>query len=1542
MPHPFQIIFLAVFLNANLLFAEDLPVCQGNNPNIWDQCIGTLNYADGGKLVSKFRNGSSEGIAQMELRNPYTSLTDTYEGEQVGGIIHGKGKYRYGDGTIYEGEFFNGKIEGFGELLYVSGEKYRGHFTNNRHDGEGTIFFTNGISWSGKWRANTPENPGIATLSNGESYPALLDQTRGLITLLDEFGEELKDREPLSIYNKPNLTPNERVANELFTQEIIELLNNGKGITAKQKVIDHYESSKVMSSEFADGALTDLLDLCLLMGDNDCFVTHYDKYPELLKVDGDKRRPKEGKAEIEIWRRDMDNAISKLLYRNWLSVSETPLADITSWNLNGFFGSNVGVYATFLSAIEARALLLLGKRESAQNAQYRARILATNSDLRMLNTQNFLLFTLENDLLYFRDYRQIRNFYRHCQLRENTKSQTTVNLGLSGCANSEFLNPYFLVRLLYLFYESGSLPEHEEVNVIKTLHTFFQHLEIPRNSIISEYRETFYASLAFAQASGDEKLVDFIPLDESTKWGGNRNSLDRIVLLSYLQITDKNNDKRSIEELDSTIDNIEKVFSRTGQKHNESVAPRLNFLKSLKFRKTSARSEEILYLHEYIKAYKKSLGNLNLSIIDTAPSIPRFESQIARYVIQRLLEIEGKSDELLDYVLIVSQLLSSVNDTGASTAYALVNSISGDADKDSVQDRLTLEKRAERFFANRYAFLSLNRSGSSAATLTEINKEEIFSSQLSSGDTVNDWFAKSNLRLRDKRSQSHPIMTIDSSSVKALLGDNETAVYFAESSDIFLCTILSKRGWTVRVVSKSNFSREQRDALSQLRSSNLLEFTIDELRSSSLSISRLLLGAKPELGEHISFVNGPTLLDIPYTLLSSPSTTSWLINEHVPRSFKGLQHLEASRKTRLSSLPNLTYVAFANPLLQNPDIANQVAKLEQTIRGVGTGIYKLSELPETEVEAKIIGSNLAGEHKYFFGVDANINNLMSIDYDNVEILSFNTHGVMAGEIDGALTSSIVLSETEENNGIVPADWLFYLKGAPRTALLLTCNSGIASDTVTRSDIESLADSFLLKGTNAVISSFWQVNSDATVSISSVLSKRLGGGDELGNALNYASRSLLNDPDWRHPAYWAAFVVAGEYRRDIKTQTTGPISAETNEVIKGAVYDPTFDGLKTIFQTTTEEGFSTHTVWPQADRIEVSSTNPTWQIPHALFSSNTGNGVFEANAEGRLFEISAIDLNGKRRSVCRIEYEYMFSSVHIPKDFLVLNNTIYIEILLNNGNEKQAKILSYSKDNCQKLSEYERALKRGEAVRMFPGAGSDKLILTFWSETSKPNVYPHKSKRSNLGTFITCSDKYETDYFVMDMNLSIINENQLRNIVFLPSPKAQETGINLIYYSPCYFIQEARIAQPSEFEKENLQVDNLGLAPSSDLSDLIQKTINESFKNLFWYSYFLVDSQIVIYVYGLTGTEYSEDLSGKNGITRDVQNARQRLLGGIYSTTLSNTGIWKKLTNFSECDYSAFPVVHSPTIVLACTEVSDRQPKEKILRLINFGKQAGFR
>jgi hypothetical protein len=110
---------------------------------------GTLKRYEGEKIILTFEGVIKDGKAEGEGRVIYQ--LGEYNGEFVGGQMHGNGKFVWKEGTEYNGEFKGNMPNGNGTMLYKSGDKYSGGWSEGKEHGKGTYTFKDGTSYEGLW-----------------------------------------------------------------------------------------------------------------------------------------------------------------------------------------------------------------------------------------------------------------------------------------------------------------------------------------------------------------------------------------------------------------------------------------------------------------------------------------------------------------------------------------------------------------------------------------------------------------------------------------------------------------------------------------------------------------------------------------------------------------------------------------------------------------------------------------------------------------------------------------------------------------------------------------------------------------------------------------------------------------------------------------------------------------------------------------------------------------------------------------------------------------------------------------------------------------------------------------------------------------------------------------------------------------------------------------------------------------------------------------------------------------------------------------------
>ena len=96
--------------------STSLSYCRGNDPVVWNNCIGTYTYPNGNKYTGEYRNGQRDGKGTMYIVAKGVSNKD-YIGSNVP--------------STYVGEFRNGRLNGHGVWTTQNGDRFEGTFVDN-------------------------------------------------------------------------------------------------------------------------------------------------------------------------------------------------------------------------------------------------------------------------------------------------------------------------------------------------------------------------------------------------------------------------------------------------------------------------------------------------------------------------------------------------------------------------------------------------------------------------------------------------------------------------------------------------------------------------------------------------------------------------------------------------------------------------------------------------------------------------------------------------------------------------------------------------------------------------------------------------------------------------------------------------------------------------------------------------------------------------------------------------------------------------------------------------------------------------------------------------------------------------------------------------------------------------------------------------------------------------------------------------------------------------------------------------------------------
>jgi CHAT domain-containing protein/tetratricopeptide (TPR) repeat protein len=229
--------------------------------------------------------------------------------------------------------------------------------------------------------------------------------------------------------------------------------------------------------------------------------------------------------------------------------------------------------------------------------------------------------------------------------------------------------------------------------------------------------------------------------------------------------------------------------------------------------------------------------------------------------------------------------------------------------------------------------------------------------------------------------------------------------------------------------------------------------------------------------------------------------------------------LAALRALRQNAAAN-GIVAFGDPVYSKDESA--------TANAIERG-YDFRQLPYTRNEVNGIAALFPpNERRVFLGAAAQEANLKAEPLSQYRYVHFATHALIDEERPAR--SGIVLSiaaDSKEDGALQMAEVL-RLKLNADLVTLSACRTGLGQ-LLKGEGIIGLTRAFLYAGAESVVVSLWNVNDIATATLMKAFYKNLQQGLSKDEALRQAKLALIRgqQPAWRHPYYWAPFVLVGD-------------------------------------------------------------------------------------------------------------------------------------------------------------------------------------------------------------------------------------------------------------------------------------------------------------------------------------------------------------------------------------------------------------------------------
>lgn len=234
-----------------------------------------------------------------------------------------------------------------------------------------------------------------------------------------------------------------------------------------------------------------------------------------------------------------------------------------------------------------------------------------------------------------------------------------------------------------------------------------------------------------------------------------------------------------------------------------------------------------------------------------------------------------------------------------------------------------------------------------------------------------------------------------------------------------------------------------------------------------------------------------------------------------------------------------SFVGIGAPALPQLAAAQSGAAQLRAFRGGANGakIGGLGPLGLADGELRGMAAAMAArETRILSGAQATEAGLRSLDLGQADVLTFATHGLMAGELENLDEAALVLSPpvpgeagSDADDGLLTTSEIARMRLKARLVVLSACNSA-SGDGANDEALGGLAHAFLYAGAQGLLVSHWRVRDDAAARLTVATARGTASGLAPAEALRRAQLSLIRDssvPGAAHPALWAPFVLVGE-------------------------------------------------------------------------------------------------------------------------------------------------------------------------------------------------------------------------------------------------------------------------------------------------------------------------------------------------------------------------------------------------------------------------------
>ncbi|WP_038973288.1 CHAT domain-containing protein [Bradyrhizobium genomosp. III] len=417
---------------------------------------------------------------------------------------------------------------------------------------------------------------------------------------------------------------------------------------------------------------------------------------------------------------------------------------------------------------------------------------------------------------------------------------------------------------------------------------------------------------------------------------------------------------------------------------------------------------------------------------------------------------------------------------------------------------------------------------------------------------------RSNLSMGASSPSASPV---DLAQIQRVLKSGEVLIVHAISATGLITTCIEPHRWTFNVQGAdatrlAELDSDYKSLMGAVRQTYAPSIMLDSKfpSDSSYRLYKSLFGGVEDClrgKSHVFLATDPDFFSLPWNALltkESPSveqfhhrSAAWFPKSYSLSLLPSVRSLLHLRTNLSSSTAQKGFLGIGAPDLKGEPERKEIALGPLFVsRGVANraAVAELDALPETADElrdvAKAIG---AKESDILLGARATERELRNQPLNDYRVISFATHALVAGEIDGVTEPSLVLTPgkgeySQKNDGLLTSTEIENLTLDANLVILSACNTAASDGRVSGRGLSGLADAFFFAGARSVAVTQWEVGSEEARQLGSglvsqsVSSRRMGVADGLRQTmLDYIS--TVSEDYLAHPRFWAPFVIAGD-------------------------------------------------------------------------------------------------------------------------------------------------------------------------------------------------------------------------------------------------------------------------------------------------------------------------------------------------------------------------------------------------------------------------------